>query len=454
MWYKVLPVSVLLQTEFTSWVPNILGARIFYPICHFSLSKGAEEAAFNLSAVFITLSFDLCESSPPPWLRMPNKWQVCHLKNVEFRLISIATGSVQSKAQKPRQENIFECDTGDADRCIVTPVSPLVLIQPSQYLPSVMDLKPLFPKIARGLWTTSMLLCGMRTFCSQGRIGAWEGMAFRYEAVLTHGHLFQTIQSCSAQQRYALLRSALAEYWEIMPHDEHNKELDLKNRFCQCVYLLQKRNSIKLQCVVCSGGEKKKAYSQCYAALKMVMGKIKCNKVELAANFVIFFSWPGWAEQIFSMTQPENSPLATPRGAYDKITTAGQCIFTVSSSLTLRQFDVWRHIHWCRCGQGAGAVCLSTIRGMSNISCPRATYKRLKTCLSRVASTTHLSLLICGADAAQHARVCENMAKGRVHKCMWARLPRVATLVMLPSFDVECFHHSHALACTMGHVDR
>lgn len=31
------------------------------------------------------------------------------------------------------------------------------------------------------------------------------------------------------------------------------------------------------------------------------------------------------------MTQPENSPLATPRGAYDKITTAGQCIFTVPS---------------------------------------------------------------------------------------------------------------------------
>lgn len=162
--------------------------------------------------------------------------------------------------------------------CIVTSVSPLVLIQPSQYLPSVMDLKPLCPKIARGLRTTSMLLCGMqKPFCSQGRIGVWEGMAFRYEAVLTHRLLFQTRQSCSAEQRYALLRSALAEYWEIMAYDEHNKELELKNRFCQCVYLLQKRNSINLQCVVCSGG-KKKAYSRCYAALKMVTGKLSIIK--------------------------------------------------------------------------------------------------------------------------------------------------------------------------------
>lgn len=138
-----------------------------------------------------------------------------------------------------------------------------------------------------------MLLCGMqRPFCSQGRIGVWEGMAFRYEAVLTHRHLFQTRQSCSAEQRYALLRSVLAEYWEIMAHDEHNKELDLKNRFCQCVHLLQKRNSINLLCVVCSE-EKKGSYSQCYAALKMVTDKMTYNKVELAANFLIFFSWPG-----------------------------------------------------------------------------------------------------------------------------------------------------------------
>lgn len=148
-----------------------------------------------------------------------------------------------------------------------------------------MDLKPLCPKIARGPWTSSMLLCGMqRPFCSQGRVGVWKGMAFRYEAVLTHRHLFQTRQSWSAEQRYALLRSVLAEYWEIMAHDERNKELDLKNRFCQCVYLLQKRNSINLQCVVCSGGEKK-AYSQCYRALKMVTGKIKYNKVELRSKF-------------------------------------------------------------------------------------------------------------------------------------------------------------------------
>lgn len=59
----------------------------------------------------------------------------------------------------------------------------------------------------------------------------------------------------------------------------------------------------------------KKAHSQCYAALKTVTGKIKYNEVELAANFGIFFPWPGRAEQIFSMTQPENSPLAMPRGA-------------------------------------------------------------------------------------------------------------------------------------------
>lgn len=50
----------------------------------------------------------------------------------------------------------------------------------------------------------------------------------------------------------------LAEYWEIMAHDEHNKELDLKNRFCQCVYLLQKRNSINLQRVVSSEGKKRR----------------------------------------------------------------------------------------------------------------------------------------------------------------------------------------------------
>lgn len=142
------------------------------------------------------------------------------------------------------------------DRC--APVSPLVLIQPSQYLPSVMDLNPLCPKIARGLRTTSMLLCGMqRPFCSEGTkgVGGWEGMAFRYEAVLTHRHLCPTRQSCSVEQRYALLRSVLAEYREIIAHDEHDKEMDLKNRFCQCVYLLQKRNSINLQCAVCSKGK-------------------------------------------------------------------------------------------------------------------------------------------------------------------------------------------------------
>lgn len=73
------------------------------------------------------------------------------------------------------------------------------------------------------------------------------------------------------------------------------------------------------------------------------------------------------------------------------------------------------------------------------MGCLRATYKRLKTCLSRATSTTHLSLLICGAGAAQHARVCGNMAEGRVHKCKWTRLPREVALIMLRSFDVECF---------------
>lgn len=73
LWYIVQPVSVLLQTEVTSWVPNVLGARSFYHICHVFLWKGREEAALNSSAVFSTGSFDLCESSPPPWLRMPNK---------------------------------------------------------------------------------------------------------------------------------------------------------------------------------------------------------------------------------------------------------------------------------------------------------------------------------------------------------------------------------------------
>lgn len=112
-------------------------------------------------------------------------------------------------------------------------------------------------------------------------------------AVLTHRHLSQTRQSCSAEQRYTLLRSVPAEYWQIMAHDEHNKGLDLKNSFGQCVYLLQKHNSINLQCVLCFGGDKKRAHSQSYAALKTVTGEIKYNKVEVAANFVIFFSWPG-----------------------------------------------------------------------------------------------------------------------------------------------------------------
>lgn len=72
---------------------------------------------------------------------------------------------------------------------------------------------------------------------------------------------FTNRQSCSAEQRHALLRSVQAEHWEIMAHDEHNKELDLKNRFCQCVYSLQNHNSINLQCVLCSGGRKKSTLS-------------------------------------------------------------------------------------------------------------------------------------------------------------------------------------------------
>lgn len=99
-------------------------------------------------------------------------------------------------------------------------------------------------------------LWNAETLVFSGEDGGGAGRVSRSDmnAVLTHRHLSQTRQSRSAEQRYILLRSVLAEYWQIMAHDEHNKKLDLKNSFCQCVYLLQKHNSINLQCVVCSGG--------------------------------------------------------------------------------------------------------------------------------------------------------------------------------------------------------
>lgn len=84
-----------------------------------------------------------------------------------------------------------------------------------------------------GLWDAETLVFSGE---EGGGGGAGRVRHSDMNAVLTHRHLSQTRQSCSAEQRYTLLRSVPAEYWQIMAHDEHNKELDLKNSFGQCVY--------------------------------------------------------------------------------------------------------------------------------------------------------------------------------------------------------------------------
>lgn len=96
-----------------------------------------------------------------------------------FKQISIGTGHAQSKAQyRPTEKWIWlrhmhRKDDVDRQMCIITPMSLLVLIQLSQYLPRVMDLEPSHLKIAEGLRTTLHCCVECRDAFVLRGIGIW-----------------------------------------------------------------------------------------------------------------------------------------------------------------------------------------------------------------------------------------------------------------------------------------